>query len=188
MFRKYSDKSLIEGIRLQDDKALKHIYNSYYQMVKNHVMRNSGDSSDVDEVLQESVIVIYRQITDGTMNLTSDLKGYFFGISRMVWSNLLRQKQRHSELEIDVTDEGSSSYEDDNQILERVIERAMNKMKPDCREVILLFAQGVDYSEIAIRLDFKSEEYARRKKYLCKDALIEMIKEDREYRDHFDLR
>jgi len=188
LFKKFSDKSLIEGIRLQDDKALKYIYNTYYQMVKNHVQRNSGDSSDVDEVMQESVIVLYRQITDDKMDLTSDLKGYFFGISRMVWNNLLRQKQKHSALEIDVTDEGSAIYEDNSQVLEKVIEKAMAKLKPDCREVILLFSQGIGYCEIADRLKLKSEEYARRKKYLCKEALMELIKNDPEYRDHFDFR
>lgn len=188
MFKRFSDKSLIEGIRLQDDKALKHIYSAYYQMVKNHVLRNSGDSSDVDEVMQESVIVLYRQITDNKMDLTSDLKGYFFGISRMVWNNLLRQKQKHSALEIDITDEAGASYEDNSQVLEKVIEKAMARLKPDCREVILLFSQGIEYSEIAARLKLKSEEYARRKKYLCKEVLMELIKSDAEYRDHFDLR
>ncbi|MFO7575682.1 MAG: sigma-70 family RNA polymerase sigma factor [Bacteroidales bacterium] len=188
MFKKFSDKSLIEGIRLQDDKALKHIYSTYYQMVKNNVLRNSGDSSDVDEVMQESVIVLYSQITDDKLDLTSDLKGYFFGISRMVWNNLLRQKQKHSVIEIDVADEVSAIYEDNNKVLEKAIERAMAMMKPDCREVILLFSQGFDYSEIADRLKFKSEEYARRKKYLCKEALMELIKNDPEYCDHFDFR
>jgi RNA polymerase sigma factor (sigma-70 family) len=188
LFNKFSDKSLIEGIRLQDDKALRHIYSAYYQMVKNHVERNSGDSSDVDEVMQESVIVLYRQITDNKMNLTGDLKGYFFGVSRMVWNNLLRQKQKHSDLVIDVTDEASISYEDNGHVLEKAIERALAMMKPDCREVILLFSQGIDYKEIASRLKLKSEEYARRKKYLCKEALMELIKNDPEYLDHFDLR
>ena len=153
-----------------------------------YVMRNSGDYSDVDEVMQESVIVIYRQITADNMDLTSDLKGYFFGVSRMVWSNLLRQKQKHTEIEIDVTDEGTVSYEEDSQILEKVIGKAMDRLKPDCREIILLFSQGIEYNEIAARLKLKSEEYARRKKYLCKEALMEIIKNDPEYRDHFDRR
>jgi RNA polymerase sigma factor (sigma-70 family) len=188
LFKKISDKSLIEGIRLQDEKALKYIYNMYYQMVKNNVLRNSGDTSDVDEVMQESVIVLYKQIIDNKINLSCDLKGYFFGISRLVWNNLLRQKQKHSELEVDVTDEESASYEDNREVLERVVERSMDRLKPDCREALLLFSQGIDYKEIAVRLGLRSEDYARRKKYLCKEALMELIKSDPEYRDHFDRR
>jgi len=34
-------------------------------------------------------------------------------------------------------------------------------------------------------MELKNETYARRKKYLSKEALIELIKEDPEYRDYF---
>jgi RNA polymerase sigma factor (sigma-70 family) len=188
LFKKYNDNSLIEGIRLQDSRALKHAYSIYYQMVKNHVIRNSGDSSDVEEVLQESIIVLYRQIQSNEINLTTDLKGYFFGIVRMVWNNMLRQKQKHTDLDIDITDDNSIEYENDKVLLERVVARAMGRLKPDCQQVILLFSQGIDYEEIARQTGLKSGEYARRKKYLCKEMLMDFIKSDPEYRDHLDLK
>jgi RNA polymerase sigma factor (sigma-70 family) len=188
VLKRYSDNSLIEGIRLQDDKALGYAYKTYYQMVRNHVLKNSGDMSDVSEVLQESMIVLYKQITSGNLNLTTDLKGYFFGIARLVWNSLLRQKQKHSGLVSDITDESTPLYESDNVILERVVARAMEKLKPDCREVIMMFSEGVDYSTIAKKLSFSSEDYARRKKYLCREALMDLIRNDPEYRDHLDLK
>ncbi|MBE0675775.1 MAG: RNA polymerase sigma factor [Bacteroidales bacterium] len=188
MFKKYNDKSLIEGIRLQDSRALKYAYSTYYPMVKNHVIRNSGDNSDVEEVLQESIIVLYRQIQSNEIKLTTDLKGYFFGIVRMVWNNMLRQKQKHTDLDIDITDENAIEYENDKVLLERVVARAMSRLKPECQQVILLFSQGVDYEEIALKTGLKSGEYARRKKYLCKEMLMDFIKSDPEYRDHLDLK
>jgi DNA-directed RNA polymerase specialized sigma24 family protein len=64
----------------------------------------------------------------------------------------------------------------------------MAKLKPDCQQVILLFSQGVDYEEIAAKTGLKSGDYAKRKKYLCKEALMDFIKKDPEYRDHLDLK
>ncbi|MBM3421019.1 MAG: sigma-70 family RNA polymerase sigma factor [Bacteroidetes bacterium] len=186
MFRKYTDKNILDGIRQQDDKALKYVYDCYFPMVKNHVLRNSGDHSDAGEVMQESIIVLYKQALTGELNLSTDLKGYFFGIVRMVWSSTLRQKQKFSELNTDVAEESPAGEEGDTAMLEKIIARAMNLMKDDCREVLLMFSAGKSYAEIARVLGLKSAEYARRKKYLCKDALMELIKKDREYRDHFE--
>ncbi len=65
-----------------------------FQFVKNHVLKNSGSTDDVSDVFQDSIIVLYNQITEGNLNLTTDLKGYFFGIARNVWNAHLRKKQK----------------------------------------------------------------------------------------------
>lgn len=188
LLKRFSDKDLIEGIRCQDNRILNYVYKTYFQMVKNHVLKNGRDTSDVSEVLQESVIVLYKQICSDTLKLSTDLKGYFFGISRLVWSSVLRQKQKHSDLLIDMADETDAPYESDNLIMERIVARAMDKLKPDCRKVMSMYSQGAGYDEIARKLGLGSEEYAKRKKYLCKEALLEMIRKDPEYRDHLDLK
>jgi DNA-directed RNA polymerase specialized sigma24 family protein len=49
--------------------------------------------------------------------------------------------------------------------------------------VLKLFSEGYSYEEIARKMGMKNEAYARRKKYLCKEALMEIIKTDPEYQD-----
>jgi len=49
--------------------------------------------------------------------------------------------------------------------------------------VLKLFSEGSSYEEIARKMGMKNEAYARRKKYLCKEALMEIIKTDPEYHD-----
>jgi len=49
--------------------------------------------------------------------------------------------------------------------------------------VLNLYSDGHTYEEIARKMGMKSEAYARRKKYLCKEALMEIIKTDPEYHD-----
>ena len=98
IFRKISDSKIIEGVRLQDDSILNWLYDNYFSAVKNHVLQNSGSHDDVSDVFQDSIIVLYKQITEENLNLTTDLKGYFFGIARNVWSAQLRKNQRTTEL------------------------------------------------------------------------------------------
>jgi len=183
LFSKYTDKKLIEGIRRRDDEVLKYIYSAYYEMVRDYVLKNNGNHSFVSDVFQESIIILYKQIKSAELDLNTDLKGYFFGIVKMVWGAMLKHNQRFSNLETDLTDEAASTYDNTNAMMERIVSRAMGKLNPDCREIITLFLDKVGYDEIARIMGLKDENYARRKKYLCKEALMELVKSDPEYGD-----
>lgn len=182
VFKKLTDNAIVEGIRLQDEKVLSYIYDHFYQTVKNHVIKNSGSIDDVSDVFQDTIIALYQQVTDNSFNLTSDLKGYFFGIARNLWNAQLRQKKRVSELNVDVVDDDSDDLFDP--ALEKILSRSFQKLKPDCQTVLTLYYDGSSYEEIAVKMKLKNETYARRKKYLCKEALIEIIKQDPEYKEY----
>jgi RNA polymerase sigma factor (sigma-70 family) len=185
IFRKLSDSKIIEGIRLQDDTILNWLYDNYFSTVRNHVLQNSGSQEDVSDVFQDSIIVLYKQITEDNLNLTTDLKGYFFGIARNVWSSQLRKNQRNTELDIDIADDDQDDYGD--LVLERIVSKAFQKLKPDQQMILSLFSDGLSYEDIAIKMNLKNELYARRKKYLCKEALLDLVKEDPEYQEYLRL-
>lgn len=187
MFRKIPDNAVIEGIRQQDEKILNWLYDNYRQSVRHHVLKNSGSEADVSDVFQESIITLYNQISGNELKLTSDLKGYFYGIARNIWSAQLRKKERTTEIEFDLPDEEDPD-ESDNMILERIVSRAFQKLKADAQTILTLFSEGLSYEEIAVKMNLKSETYARRKKYLSKETLMELIKGDPEYKNYLDLK
>lgn len=187
LFKKLSDKNIIEGIRQQDDKILNWLYDNYFQTVKSHILKNSGSADDVSDVFQDSIIVLYNQICDNTLVLTSDLKGYFFGIARNIWSNQLRMRRETDEIYADIPDE--TAQEETNDLLfERIVSRAFEKLDRDHQTILTLFSEGKSYEVIAKKLKMKNENYARRKKYLSKEALMEIIKEDPEYQEYLRFR
>ncbi len=182
MFKKISDNSLIEGIKNQDDTTLNWLYNNYYQTVSKHILKNNGTSEDVSDVFQDTIIILYNQITEGDLNLTSDLKGYFFGIARNIWNTQLRKKKKTVELELDLLEEADIE-EDNDRMFERIVNRAFLKLKPDSQEVLNMYYEGHSYDEIAVKMKLKNEGYARRKKYLSKEALMEIVYKDPEYQE-----
>ena len=186
MFRKISDSAIIDGVRKQDDQILNWLYDKYHETVRNHVLKNSGSDADVSDVFQESIITLYRQISENNLKLTSDLKGYFFGIARNIWSAQLRKKVRNTEIESDFPDEIDN--DESNDLLERIVNRAFRKLSDDSQMILTLFSEGYSYQEISGRMNLKNETYARRKKYLSKEALMELIKSDPEYKDYLHLR
>ena len=68
--------------------------------------------------------------------------------------------------------------------LKEIVSRVFQKLKPDQQMVLNLFSEGHSYEEIALKMNLKNEIYARRKKYLCKEALLELVKEDPEYQEY----
>jgi len=185
LFKKISDNSLIEGIRNQDDTILNWLYDNYYQTVSKHILKNSGTPEDVSDVFQETIIILYNQIIDCELNLTSDLKGYFFGIARNIWNTQLRKKRKTVELERDL-DLPEDVEEDNDRMFERIVSRAFQKLKPDSQEILNMYYEGYSYNEIAVKMNLKSENYARRKKYLSKEALMEIVYKDPNIRNSFD--
>ncbi len=182
LFKKYSDSDIIDGIRRQDNKILTYLYDAYYEVIRDHLKKNSGSYDDVYDVLQESVVILYKQVTGDNFKLTTDLKGYFFGIARNIWNTQLRYQSRTTSLEIEPANPDEA--EDlTKATLERIVTRSFALLKEDCQLVLTLFSEGYSYEEIARKMGMKNEAYARRKKYLCKEALMEIIKTDPEYQD-----
>jgi RNA polymerase sigma factor (sigma-70 family) len=189
LFKRISDTSIIEGIKNQDDNTLNWLYDNYYHTVKNYIIKNSGTADDVSDVFQDTIIILYKQITDNSLNLTTDLKGYFFGIARNIWSAQLRKNKRLTELELDFDIPEEPSAEDLNDAMfERIISRSFQNLKPDCQTVLTLYSDGHSYEEIATMMNLKNENYARRKKYLCKETLMELVKKDPEYQEYLRFR
>jgi len=187
LFKRISDTDIINGIRDQDDRILNWLYNNYLPTIRKHIMNNSGTNDDVSDVFQDTIIVLFRQIAGNKLNLTSDLKGYFFGVARKIWSAQLRRKRRMTELDLDFPEE--QGHEESIELMfERIINRAFSKLKPDMQEVLTLYFEGYSYVEIAERMNFKNETYARRKKYLSKETLMELIREDHEYQEYLRFR
>jgi RNA polymerase sigma factor (sigma-70 family) len=181
-FRKYSDLDIIDGVRRQDNRILSYLYNSYYKMVSDYVRKNGGSDDDAGEVMQESVVSLYRQITSGEFSVKSDLKGYFFGVARNLWIAQLRHRSRLAYFEDEPAD--LSLNEDQYKaMLERIVARSFALLAEDCQTVLTLYGDGLSYEEIADRMGLKNAVYARRKMYLCKEALMKIIKTDPEYHD-----
>lgn len=185
LFKRITDTKIIEGIKAQNEDILTWLYDNYFQIVKNHIVKNSGTQEDVPDIFQDTIIILYKQITGDTLNLTTDLKGYFFGIARNLWMAQLRRNSKTTaiEPEFDIADEAELEEQEDP-MFERIMSRAFQKLKPDGRMILTLYADGHSFQEIAARMHLKNEDYARRKKYLCKESLLELVKADPEYQEY----
>ena len=68
-----SDKIVLQIIKDRDQRILGELYLRYEKMVSSYILRNGGSREDVQDMLQESIIVLWEKGKSENFNLTSKL-------------------------------------------------------------------------------------------------------------------
>ena len=187
MLKKHSDRKLIEGIKKGDDKSVNYLYDSSFDTIKNYILKNTGTEDDAYDIFQDAMMVLFKKVQLNNLGKDTDVKGFLFGVSRNLWQKHLRKNK----ISIDSKAEEPIDDFDHTTLLdtpiEQIVQRAFLRLKPECRKVLEMASEGKDYSAIAKKMKYSSVDYARRKKYLCKEALIKIIKAYPEFKDYDNL-
>jgi RNA polymerase sigma factor (sigma-70 family) len=186
----YTNEELINGIRNRNNTILQYIYTTFYPIIREFVIRNHGKADDAKDVFQEALVVIFRKTLEEEINLHSSFTNYLYTVSRFIWLKMLKRKKLFSEKITEVIHPLEMESDDILDIevsLERkVYQYYFSKLGKDCREILTMFYHEMSFREIAIKLGKASEEYVRKRKHICKEHLIKMIKSDPDVHDFFE--
>jgi hypothetical protein len=80
----------------------------------------------------------------------------------------------------DLYDDGLEKVADLNERY-KLYQKHFTNLGKDCQKVLQLYFDKVPLKNIAQIMGFKSEKYAKKRKFKCKEYLIKSIKQDLEY-------
>lgn len=179
-----TDSRILDLMKKGDEDALVLLYESNRRMVTSLVVRNGGSEDDAEDMLQETVIVLWERVRAGRFELTAKISTFIYATVQHMWnrrrSRLIRESP--TDLSEDTTiDEGGSPLdalmEND---LSRAIASALNRLGDPCKTLLLLFYwEECSMEEIARRLKFANTDTAKSKKYQCKKALEKILTDER---------
>jgi RNA polymerase sigma factor (sigma-70 family) len=183
----YTVEAILEGLKTSNSNVLEYVYKKYFPIVRFFVIKNSGTDDDAKDVFQEAIILIYKKLIDGSLDLTCTFKTYLYSVGRLLWLRQLEKKKVRKEV---VTDNQVFIRVDDNdfeglvteQEQYRIYQKHFQLLHKDCQEILRLFLQKVPLKEIAQMMSIKSDKYLKKRKYACKEALIKRIQNDPEYK------
>lgn len=180
----YSDERLLKGIREQNNDCIAYLYKTFFPVVKSIVVKNSGNYEDAEDVFQDGMVILYKKISTGTLSLNCSLKTFFYSICRNLWMQRLDRKWRLLYQDV-LLNEPSVDYENNEEDTnEEKIERMrlyrkhFNTLSKQCQELLNYFAAKTPFRKIALILGLKDEEYAKIRKYMCKNMLRKRIMND----------
>ncbi len=184
---KYKVEDIIEGIRQNDVKILTYVYNTFYPQIKFLIINNSGSEDDAQDIFQEAIVVIYRKLTQNQLKISCTFKTYLYSVCRLLWLKQLEKTKNKKEISIERNDyiEIADTTEDFGDKAERnkLYQEYLIKLSKDCRKVLEMSFDKVPYKKIAVIMGYKSDKYAKKRKYQCKEQLIKNIKNDPKYKE-----
>ena len=180
----YSDEAILEGLRLRSDYIINFIYKEFFPLIKFLVTENGGAGEDAEDIFQDGIIIIYNKISLNELRLTSSFKTYMYSVCRNLWLQKLSKRkaifdkltdvEEYIDLPKDVLHEASIEETE----LHRIIQIHFLSLADDCQKLLRLFIKNIPLREIASMLGYKTEKYAKTRKYLCKEELKKRIATD----------
>lgn len=178
--------STLEALFEGNPPAILQAAAAYFASVRTYIIANSGSEEDAKDLLQDAVLVVYRQAKSGALQLNAPLGAYLFGICKKQWLHRLREKkharQVTNELPVEYSDEATSEAEWRQAERHRLYLEKLNELDESGRRLLELDAQNVPLKEIAEMLNY-SYDYVRQKKSECLAKLTKLIRQDPRYHD-----
>ncbi len=150
----------------QRDKAFQELY-KLYPRIEKLILSKGGTKADANDVFQEMLIILNRNLEKTDFNLTASFYTYLYSVSRFVWKD--QQKQFSKQELHDLKSEEVSIF---HSVLEeqkyQFAEKAFRELGERCQQLLQRFyLKKMSFKDIAEVMQFKSEKIAKNQKYKC---------------------
>lgn len=179
-------EEVLDRLKRHDEATIRSIYKSVFPKVRAYIEKNRGSRETAEDVFQEALISLYKSIQAPGFRIQTSLTQYLFSVSKYIWIKKLKKGAKHrgtyevDEARIYEAVDEHMAMEDERHIL---LFEKLGMLSEDCRQVLTLFFQGFSMDEIARKLGYRTEVYARKRKYKCKQRLMKLIQEDPRYKE-----
>jgi len=181
------DKSLIKGLREHDKPTVKYIFHKFFPMIENLVRTNGkGDRQEAEDVFMNALEVMYLKSEEDDFKLSSSFSTLFYEICKRQWLKILAYKKKIVRVTFDVQselieDSLATKLEQAEQY--QLYREKFEELSEGCRKVLKMSLEGSTMKDIAKTQGYASEQYARKRKFKCKEKLIQLIKKDLRYQE-----
>jgi RNA polymerase sigma factor (sigma-70 family) len=181
--KNYTDEALIEAIlnKTELNEAISFLYQSHYRLLERHILTNSGNAMDAEDLIQEVMVAFIEIVQQGKYRAEASVKSFLFTLMRNLWITELRKRdatqKRHEryETERETWDEDVSSfltYKEAQKTVVALFERLGEK----CRKILTLFYyEDLSMKEILTQTEYENEQVLRNKKYKCLKEMTDMV-------------
>lgn len=193
MAKHYDNQQLIQGIADHDRLIVQYIMQHMRKVIVHVLMKRNASREQAEDIFMDSLEAIYREIlkngVEATVNkLENPRKTKVQTYLTQVNLHLLYNQLRRKKVLTGVTEAVEKVYKEEEMITDQIHKVAqrrlfIQKMKAldkGCQQILQMFFQKKPMKEIAMQLG-SSENYIKKRKFKCKEKLIQMIQQDALY-------
>jgi RNA polymerase sigma factor (sigma-70 family) len=183
---RFSDSELVEAISEKDllEQAILQLYEEHAGITRSFIMGKGGTEQDADDIFQETVVSFIDSVQKGKFRQESGLRTFLISISKHLWYNEIRRKQRAGNREkLFETDREHEESGISEQMQDRELKNQLNKLLQElgesCKKILELFYyENLSMKEIVSHLHYENEQVVRNKKYKCLQQLTDKMKQN----------
>ena len=187
------EPELFEALRTETPAAFEHLYRQYYRMTAAYVTQNGGSGDDAQDVFQETLVALVKNLRKPDFALQAKLSTYLYAVARNIWLYRRRGQTANTPIENqtvaqqisdfpDMTDDSMSeitAHEQKHLLMARIFAQ----IGADCRELLRrYYYEDTPLKDIAHIMGF-TEAFVRVKKNRCMNDFRSRVAEDPEYRE-----
>lgn len=182
----HKETEIVNGFIAGNDAVIRAFYKKQFPAIRNYILRNSGNISDAQDVFQDALVLTFQKLKSDSFRLECSLATYVFAVSRNIWMNTLRK--RNKLIYHDQVPEISKSLDED--IVESISRKEKSflyqkfflKLGKDCQRLLGYFFEGKSMAEISEIMGY-SVGYTRKKKFECKKTLLNSLEDDETFKE-----
>ncbi len=182
----FSDSELIDEIcgnkRLEE--AIQQLYQEHALIARSFIMGKGATEHDADDIFQETVISFIDSVQKGKFRRESGIRTFLISISKNLWYNEIRRRQRAGNRERlyemeRLQDEPDIPELAGDQEVKKILNQMLNELGDSCKKILELFYfDNLSMKEIVSHLHYENEQVVRNKKYKCLQKLTDRMKQN----------
>ncbi len=179
------ENQVLKGIINHDSTVINHLYESCFPQVEKMIINFGGDHGIAKDIFQDAMLILYRQVSEGKIQLRCKVSTYLYAISKNLWIQEYKARkylQNSSFYPVDEVNEPDSENELELKLRE-IFDKHFSKLSEDCQKILNMVFSGKKTSEIKKALRYKSKHHTMDRKYRCKASLIKRIMNDPEFKE-----
>jgi RNA polymerase sigma factor (sigma-70 family) len=183
--KKYSDTELLYAIQSPNqsdlNKAIRFMYENYYDTLKIYTVQNSGTEEDAQDVFQDALVAFIDVVKKEKFRGESSIKTFLYTINRNLWLNELKKRGRSLKREIVFEQQKDTIGMDASEMImenesKNEILHIVDTLGEKCKQILLAFYyENLSMKEILVQVEYETEQALRNKKSKCLKQLEEML-------------
>ncbi len=152
------------------------IYRICFPQARHHILSNSGNEYDAEDVFQDALLVVYYKVRNNSLTLNSSFNTYLLGIVKFLWLKELQRKKNYFGIPVEMADPLYDEYDflEDYFKMEKrkLIFEHYSDLSPDCQRILDLYLKETPINRITLLMGYSSDQYTKNRRTSCKERLI----------------
>jgi RNA polymerase sigma factor (sigma-70 family) len=177
-----NEETIVNGIRDHDSKILQYVYETQYPIIEGYIVHNQGTRDQAKDVFQEAMIIVYKRVRSGKLELRCKFGTYVYAICKNIWiqerKKYLLRAEKLRQQPLMVHDPGPADDPLLQDHLNELFNKHFNELSEDCQKILSMYFNNFNVEEIRTAMNYKDLHHAADRKYRCKKSLIKRIVND----------